>query len=234
MPIQESHSATLDRLESELNSVLEQDSRYWTENDAKFRAVAQNVSYEQFEEIVKASHLKPLEKNDKSQLSNPKNTIWNSVSNYTREKIANAEVKTTDERFKIIDEPKNVAEFYTSWRSKEPSDRISFIKDIGQSKLKEIFATEVPSELLVDIVETFHNFKDSEIIVVVQTLELLSETKRFSLTVEFLSKREKQAVAVAELMERLRISLVDSQQDLAELEVTEWNIENIARRFKVH
>ena len=55
MPIQESHSATLDRLESELNSVLEQDSRYWTENDAKFRAVAQNVSYEQFEEIVKAS-----------------------------------------------------------------------------------------------------------------------------------------------------------------------------------
>ena len=79
MPIQESHSATLDRLESELNSVLEQDSRYWTENDAKFRAVAQNVSFEQFEEIVKASHLKPLEKKDKSQLTNPKNTIWNSI-----------------------------------------------------------------------------------------------------------------------------------------------------------
>ena len=232
MPIQESHSATLDRLESELNSVLEQDSRYWTENDAKFRAVAQNVSYEQFEEIVKASHLKPLEKHDKSQLSNPKNTIWNSVSNDKRDKISNTDIKTSDESVKIIYEPKNVAEFYTSWRSKEPSDRISFIKDIGQSKLKEIFATEVPSELVVDIVETFHHFKASEIIVVVQTLELLSETKRFSLTVEFLSKREKQAVA--ELMERLCTSLADSQQDLAELGVTEWNMENIARRFKVH
>ena len=219
-------------MESELNSVLEQDSRYWTENDAKFRAVAQNVSYEQFEEIVKASHLKPLEKHDKSQLSNPKNTIWNSVSNDKRDKISNTDIKTSDESVKIIYEPKNVAEFYTSWRSKEPSDRISFIKDIGQSKLKEIFATEVPSELVVEIVETFHHFKASEIIMVVQTLELLSETKRFSLTVEFLSRRERQAVA--ELMERLSTSLADSQQDLAELGVTEWNMENIARRFKVH
>ena len=232
MPIQDSHSATLDRLESELNTVLEQDTRYWTENDAKFRAVAQNVSYEQFEEIVKASHLKPLEKKDKSQLSNPKNTIWNSVSNETRQKISNAEVKTTDESVKIIDEPKNVGEFFTCWQSKEPSERISLIKDIGQSKLKEIFATEVPSELLVDIVKTFHHFKASEIIVVVQTLELFSETKRFSLTVEFLSKTEKQVVA--ELMEKLNTSLADSKQDLAELGVTEWNMENIARRFKVH
>ena len=36
------------------------DERYWRENDAKFRAVAQHASYDQFEQIVKASHLKPL------------------------------------------------------------------------------------------------------------------------------------------------------------------------------
>ena len=54
--------ASLDQVETELNTMLEQDNRYWRENDAKFRAVAQNATYEQFEDIVKASHLKPLDK----------------------------------------------------------------------------------------------------------------------------------------------------------------------------
>ena len=40
--------------------VVVADERYWRENDAKFRAVAQHASYDQFEQIVKASHLKPL------------------------------------------------------------------------------------------------------------------------------------------------------------------------------
>ena len=51
---------SLDLLECELTDTIEQDSRYWRENNAKFRAVAQNATYEQFEEIVKASHLKPI------------------------------------------------------------------------------------------------------------------------------------------------------------------------------
>ena len=65
-----------------------------------------------------------------------------------------------------------------------------------------------------------------------RTLEILSETKRFSLTIEFLSKTEKQAVV--ELMSKLRASFADSQKDPAELGVTEWNIENLAKKFKVH
>ena len=225
MPIQESHSETLDRLESELNTVLEQDNRYWTENDAKFRAVAQNVSYEQFEEIVKASHLKPLEKKDKSQLLSPKNAIWNSVSSDTRQKTLNTEVKNTINSQKSLDDPKNVSEFYACWQTKDLCDKITIIK---KSKLQDIFSTEVPAELLVDIVHTLNHVKDSEIDVVVRTLEILSETKRFSLTVEFLSKTEKQTVA--DLMARL----ADSRQNLAETGVTERSIENIAKRFKVH
>lgn len=232
MPIQESHSVTLDRLESELNSVLEQDTRYWTENDAKFRAVAQNVSYEQFEEIVKASHLKPLEKKDKSQLTNPKNTIWNSISNETRQKTSNTEVKNRNDSLKIIDDPKNVSEFYACWRAKDHCERMTLMQELGETKLKDMFATEVPPELIMEMVHTFIHFKSSEINLVVRTLEILSETKRFSLTVEFLSKTEKQAVA--DLMSRLRASLADSQEDPNELGVTKWNIENLAKKFKVH
>jgi coiled-coil domain-containing protein 103 len=42
-------SINFDKLEKELTAAVEFDSRYWRENDAKFRAVAQKVaSYEEF------------------------------------------------------------------------------------------------------------------------------------------------------------------------------------------
>ena len=48
-------------LEAAISSALKQDERYQRENDAKFRAVAQKVqTYEEFEAIVKASHIKPI------------------------------------------------------------------------------------------------------------------------------------------------------------------------------
>ncbi len=52
----------LESLHNDLSKVLKNDEAYWRQNDAKFRALAQNATYDQFEEIVKASHLKPLGK----------------------------------------------------------------------------------------------------------------------------------------------------------------------------
>ena len=53
------------KLEKQLLVAVEEDAKYQRENDAKFRAVAQKVgSYEEFKDIVAASHLKPLEKKD--------------------------------------------------------------------------------------------------------------------------------------------------------------------------
>ena len=44
-----------DQLEHELNGMVAADNLYWERNDAKFRAAKQNVTYEQFEQIVKVS-----------------------------------------------------------------------------------------------------------------------------------------------------------------------------------
>ena len=52
----------LESLHNDLSKVIKSDEVYWRQNDAKFRALAQNATYDQFEEIVKASHLKPLGK----------------------------------------------------------------------------------------------------------------------------------------------------------------------------
>jgi hypothetical protein len=52
----------LENLEQEMANILVQDETYWRQNDAKFRAVAQNVTYEQFEEIGMAAFLKLVDR----------------------------------------------------------------------------------------------------------------------------------------------------------------------------
>ena len=48
-------SANLDlsALEAELNSLVAEEDLYWTQNAAKFRAVEQTASYDEFQNIVK-------------------------------------------------------------------------------------------------------------------------------------------------------------------------------------
>ena len=49
------------RLDEAVSTAIESEARYWRENDAKFRAVNQKVAtYEEFEGIVKGSHIKPM------------------------------------------------------------------------------------------------------------------------------------------------------------------------------
>ena len=233
-----SNQLSLDVLESELTNSIEQDSRYWRENSAKFRAVAQNSTYEQFEEIVKASHLKPIEKQDKTQYGKIKSTIWNSIASATSRntKVAHTEFNKQDTEEAEADcinnsSPNNFDDFYDSWRRTEMSERIKFLQTVGSPSLKNILSIEVPSELIVDFIYTFMSFGSSvsDLVTVVNTLEILGQSKRFSLNVQFLSKGEKEAAG--QLVEKLRVGLTDRQQDLAELGVTEWHIENIARNF---
>jgi len=231
MPVNRTQSECLDIIESELNSVLDQDSRYWRENDAKFRAVAQNSTYEQFEEIVKASHLKPLDKSDKTPSSKPKSSIWNSIANATSRRTDEKKMEASGVS-KVSSDPRNLDEFYDIWKNIEICDRIKFLQELGLEKSKKIFVCEVPSELLAEFLYTFLTFGPSsgEMVLVVRIFEILAETKRFSLNLQFLSSVERQAGQ--QLIEKLKAGLVDRQQDLAELGVTEWNIQNIQEKFK--
>ncbi|XP_061410655.1 coiled-coil domain-containing protein 103 isoform X2 [Lethenteron reissneri] len=56
-------------LERELQAAVAADAKYQRENEAKLRAITQRVgSYEEFRDIVLASHLRPLETCDKVRL----------------------------------------------------------------------------------------------------------------------------------------------------------------------
>jgi len=229
--------ASLDQVETELNTMLEQDNRYWRENDAKFRAVAQNATYEQFEDIVKASHLKPLDKCDKSPNSKSKTSIWNSITNATSRKStcdqkSSMEAMCSNSNLSGV-VPRNIDEFQHRWRNIEICERLGFIQDLGQPAIAKIFSTEIPPELLADFLYTFLTFGPSlpDMVVVVQTLNTLSMAKRFSLSVQFLSSVERQTAG--QLVEKLMAGLTDRQQDLAEKGVTEWHIIQISKRFSL-
>jgi len=242
-----SNIAELDQLEGELSNALGADAKYWRENDAKFRAVAQRATYQQFEDIVKTSHLKPLEKTDKSPKSKTNSSsIWNSIAAATSRKVTNDEVSirasTSSSQSRVPEigkkpdiskMPRTVVEFHNIWRNVEISQRLGFLRDLGQSNIGKIFHVEIPPELLGDIIHTLLTFGPSlqEHVTVVQTLETLSLAKRFSLSIQFLSLVEKQTLG--QLLEKLSAGLTDRQQDLAERGVTEWNIQEIKKKYKV-
>ena len=68
--------------------------------------------------------------------------------------------------------PRTVVEFHNIWRNIEISQRLGFLKDLGQSNIGKIFNVEIPPELLGDIIHTLLTFGPSlqEHVTVVQTL----------------------------------------------------------------
>merc|ERR1712218_446434 len=76
---------------------------YWQRNDAKFRAAKNHATYEEFEQIVKGSHLKPLGKEDRLELYNRNKAIFNTHYSSTpddAEKIFRAIPKVSEDRGK--------------------------------------------------------------------------------------------------------------------------------------
>ncbi|XP_048685757.1 Ig-like V-type domain-containing protein FAM187A isoform X1 [Caretta caretta] len=118
-------------LERELQAAVAADEKYQRENDAKFRAVHQKVaSYEEFRDIVLASHLKPLEKKDK--MGKKKNLLWNSYATQ-----ANGKQDREMELAQGWDGlPETSADFYRYWRRclKSGQERYQFLFQLGVTR----------------------------------------------------------------------------------------------------
>ncbi|XP_060074310.1 coiled-coil domain-containing protein 103-like [Ylistrum balloti] len=204
-------SLNFDKLEKELYAAVDADKRYWRENDAKFRAVGQKVeSYEEFQDIVKASHLKPLEKGD-----NLNNIVFDQPWNSHAIKMKNAApLKSTGSNLHKTDNlPKNGQEFARDWRRhhKTVEGQYDFLLSIGGARLEEIFKTEISFGLLGDILTALcSGFSNSDSTAILAIVEGLSSANRFSLSVQFLSSKEKQVCS--DLFQKLQLS-IESQTE---------------------
>lgn len=90
----------------------------------------------------------------------------------------------------------------------------------------------MPTALLGEIFEALMSFKPScDVVTVVRLLEALTQIKRFNLVVHFLNSSER--AICQQLIQKLVASLVGKEQDLAELGITEWSIQELGKKFLV-
>uniref|UniRef100_W5N3E1 Coiled-coil domain containing 103 n=2 Tax=Lepisosteus oculatus TaxID=7918 RepID=W5N3E1_LEPOC len=177
-------------LERELRAALEADRRYQRENDAKFRAVRQQVgSYEEFRDIVLASHLKPLERKDKAGA--PRKQPWNSLALGSGQKELPDYGRIEESEF----QPRTAAEFNRDWRRcrQSSAEKYRLLLALGGEQLGRIFSTEIGFGLLGEFLLVLsENFTPGDEVGITEVLRGLAQTQRFSLNVAFLSQTERE------------------------------------------
>ncbi|XP_066263993.1 coiled-coil domain-containing protein 103-like [Branchiostoma lanceolatum] len=215
------------KLERELAAAVEADHKYQRENDAKFRAIKQQVgSYDEFRDIVMASHLRPLEKKDNLQNMEVKQP-WNvhATTQGDRENSAQPQIKQDEEKL-----PKNGHEFARDWKRccKTLPDKYKFIKKIGGEQLANIFKNEISFGLLGEILTALNDsYLQEDSGFVYQVLDGLTKVGRFELSVDFLSSKESQAVK--ELLAKLTTDLSDNDG----IEEVNSSLDALRKRYKV-
>jgi coiled-coil domain-containing protein 103 len=183
------------KLENEVRKAVNADEKYWRENGAKLRAVEQRVpTYEDFRQMVLASHLKPLDKGETlSKLQNKSN--WNVLASSDKVSLNSTQLNPQQ-----IDLSKQKVmthlEFMQLWNKIPKIDlkqKWILIKSVGEN-LKDLFTVEINGEMLGQFLILFNKqeneklLEDSEFI-----LSLLSHfpnCKRFELNMLFLGKNE--------------------------------------------
>ena len=207
----------LDRLQAELEGVVAKDSRYWLQNDAKFRAVAQvsesffqpatmkslflqGASYEQFEELVATSHLTPLSKEDIVGGGARKQALWNPVAQ-AQAKVEDCQdngVPVTDWERK---DPTTVKEFREAWISSgSEKNQLALLNKLGDEALHQLFLTDVPVDIFQNIISLFLEL-DGDDELIIKTLMTFARASRFSLCLMFMESEDKTNVKV--LIDRL-------------------------------
>ncbi|XP_048373286.1 coiled-coil domain-containing protein 103 isoform X1 [Sphaerodactylus townsendi] len=188
-------------LEKEVQEAMAADEKYQRENEAKFRAVRQKVaSYEEFRDIVLASHLKPLEKTDR--IGNKTKVLWNLCARKgSHKQESKVELPQESQQF-----PETSSEFYRDWRRyvKSSQERYQFLLQLGPQRLGKIFQADLAFGLLGEFLTVLsENASVDDQDSVLQILESLSGTKRFGLNIELLSTQEKESCR--HLFEKLRV-----------------------------
>lgn len=173
------------KLENELANAMANDEKYQRENDAKFRAIRQKVAnYDEFRDIVLASHLKPLDKKDKS--GGMSYQLWNRMMAETGD-VPDAIAVTEPTEWTI---PKTTSEFDKTWKKISfAKDRFQFLINIGPDNLKKFFVTDTP---LGEIISCMHAeaIYPEQLPIVLTILEIITLSKRFSLNLDFLDESE--------------------------------------------
>ncbi|NWX33220.1 CC103 protein, partial [Notiomystis cincta] len=184
-------AGALAALGRELRAALAEDERRRREGEAKLRALRQGVpDYEQFREIVLASHLKPLEQKDR--LGQRRTVLWNPCA----APAAAAPARAVEVPQELEQLPRTAAEFHRDWRRclKSGAEKYQFLLELGGEALGRIFQADVGFGLLGEFLTVLaENIHPPDRAAILQILQSLADTKRFGLNVALLSQSEKES-----------------------------------------
>lgn len=180
--------------------------------------------------------MKPANANSNANKAQ-KGRIWNNIA-INRSKSQDVELPDTAIRkgcgTNQLNQnlPASSAKFLNTWQQSDSPSRLSILFKLGPTGLSQIFSIDMPTALLGEIFEALLGFDPaSDVVLVVKLLDALTKIKRFSLVVHFLNAAEK--AACKQLILKLLSSLGQREQDLAELGITEWTIQELGKKFLV-
>lgn len=211
-------------LETELQNAIQEDFKYWRENSAKLRAVNQRVSsYDEFRDIVKAAHLKPLEKCDKLGGGGIKQNgcIWNSLVCRENEYCVQADKEPTQDntvpglnKATKHQNSMNTLQLLNGFVFLTREEKIELLKRLGTGELV-ITEIEIPMGVLGNIVETLADVMEShnDNIHIANVIDVLANSKRFRLSLDFLTATEKKNFAELVKKMQLQSNLPDQRHD---------------------
>lgn len=206
METKEKLEINVEKLQNQVRRELLAEEKYQRENSAKLRAVEQRVpTYEDFRQIVLASHLKPLDRGESlgnNLKTSPK--VWNSAANDYQSDLPTKQTSIDVKNEAILNSmPKSNLEFIKIWKQIEQAGLDSdakwrFLTSLGSSKLKELFQMEINGDMLgkflilfnerLELGEKTRNNDSTEFIA--EMMQIFTKCNRFNLNVMFLSRNE--------------------------------------------
>ncbi|XP_031845249.1 dynein axonemal assembly factor 19 [Nomia melanderi] len=222
-------------LKAELEQALTADRFYRLRNDAKLRAVEQNVpTYDDFRQMVNAAHLRPLRRD---QLSLRAKGYWNPIAaghesepetDYVEFRQERTETRKPDD---LIADNSALAcdQFTRAWRTIEDRQaKFRYLESFKDALETKIFPTEIPPALFAELIEVCSETvaaTSGTVETVVQILSVLRKCNRFGLTVSFMGEKER--TACNQLFRRLIDSAKHGNRHL------EHAIESLKSAYKV-
>ncbi|XP_066014774.1 RNA polymerase II-associated protein 3 isoform X2 [Pocillopora verrucosa] len=171
---------------------------------------------------VQANVLK-VELKDNSSKNSPLSSSSSPLSTQPPSTASTARAQSSPRAFAV---PKSSAQFQADWRAlhKEPDKLFQYFRKINPESYPKLFQQSLESEMLVKITNLLRDFYLSNGLPVFKELKYLSEVKRFSMAVMFLSDKDK--TVICDLLQSIK-------QNKEDWNLADDYVNNLATKYGV-
>jgi len=220
----------MDTLQRSMLGALEHDQKKQQVNDAKLRAVAQRVEYDDFEKLVLGAHLKPVKPRSQQSADVSKHFDHFVLPKYEAQPVAGPVRPVAPATAAAAAPPKNSNEFMRTWRRqcKTTRDKFAYLRGIEPETLPLLFRTELEPGTFDGIVEALRecvlldakedrNAATPHVAWLSQLLQQIGRINRFDLTLDFAEKGT--TAIIADLLDMLDGCLAAGEGELDKADI---------------